>query len=72
MPNHDPIEQEIVDSLKAFHPVAVSKRYTNADWTKEIKTVFSAIGHKKQYIGFLFYLWIIRYNYSNAFLQRWP
>ena len=23
-------------------------------------------------IGFLFYLWIIRYNYSNAFLQRWP
>jgi DeoR/GlpR family transcriptional regulator of sugar metabolism len=22
-------------------------------------------------IGFLFYLWIIRYNYSNAFLQRW-
>jgi hypothetical protein len=23
-------------------------------------------------IGFLFYLWIIRYNYSNTFLQRWP
>ena len=22
-------------------------------------------------IGFLFYLWIIRYNYSSAFLQRW-
>ena len=22
-------------------------------------------------IGFLFYSWIIRYNYSNAFLQRW-
>jgi uncharacterized protein with ParB-like and HNH nuclease domain len=26
---------------------------------------------EKTYIGFLFYLWIIRYNYSNAFLQRW-
>ena len=49
MPNHDPIEQEIVDSLKAFYPVAVSKRYTNADWTKGIKAVFSAIGHKNQY-----------------------
>ncbi len=24
------------------------------------------------YIGFLFYLWIIIYNYSNTFFQRWP
>ncbi len=23
-------------------------------------------------IGFLFYLWIIRYNYSNTFFQRRP
>jgi len=24
------------------------------------------------HIEFLFYLWIIRYNYSNTFFQRWP
>lgn len=47
--DYDPIEQEIVDALNAFGPVAQCNNYTNGDWTNGVKGIFGAIGYKKEY-----------------------
>lgn len=45
----DPTEQEIVDALNVFGPVAQDNNYTTCDWTNGVKAIFGAIGYREGY-----------------------
>jgi len=46
---YDPIEQEIVNALTAFGPIAVANKYSDRDCTQGVKAVLGAIGRNREY-----------------------
>ncbi len=53
---YDLIEQEIVNALTRFHPIAVLPKpngiHTDPDWNKAVKAILGTIGNEKGYISY--------------------
>lgn len=52
---YDPIEQEIVNALTRFHPIALAeanKIHTDPDWNKAVKAILGTIGNQNRYISY--------------------
>ncbi len=53
---YDPIEQDIVNALTRFHPIAVLAKpngiHTDSDWNKAVKAIIGTIGNQNGYISY--------------------
>ena len=49
----NPTEQEIVDALNRFHPIALANNiHSNPDWNKAVKAILGTIGNQNGYISY--------------------
>ena len=50
---YDPIEQEIVNALTRFHPIAlVNGIHSDPDWNKAVKAILGTIGNQNGYMSY--------------------